>query len=78
MTKLLSLTITTAVLLTTATLSAYCPTCARIEAERAKQQAAHPQDVGYYDDQAKKDQTNTGRLAQPTESNQDTNAKAGK
>ena len=32
-------------------IQAYCSRCVKIEGERAKQQAAHPEKVGYYEDQ---------------------------
>lgn len=32
-------------------LSAYCSRCTKIEAARAREQAEHPQKIGYYDDQ---------------------------
>lgn len=50
--KNISKLLTLAIVAGAANLSAeYCPRCAHIEAERAKEQAAHPQTVGYYDDQ---------------------------
>lgn len=47
-------TITTATALSilfVSQMDAYCSRCVKIETERAKEQATHPQPVGYYDDQ---------------------------
>lgn len=53
-TVLRTITIATALsTLFSSQVNAYCSRCVKIETERAKQQAEHPQPVGYYDDQDK-------------------------
>jgi uncharacterized surface protein with fasciclin (FAS1) repeats len=42
-------------------ISAYCARCVKIEEERAKEQAEHPQTVGYYDDQKSKNDRSSQR-----------------
>ncbi|MFI0435406.1 MAG: hypothetical protein ACH350_06750 [Parachlamydiaceae bacterium] len=49
---------------------AYCSRCVKIEAERAKEQEANPQVIGYYDDKAKTNhQTDPQQIEHPKEIN---------
>jgi hypothetical protein len=44
-----------------------CARCKKIEAERAQEQAEHPQPAGYYDDQANLQQKETDSKKTPSE-----------
>src|SRR5262245_22558436 len=51
----------------TSEISAYCARCVKIEEERAKEQAEHPQTVGYYDDQKSKSDRSSQPQSPPEE-----------
>lgn len=55
-----ALTIAAFVILSPIQAEVSCARCKKIEAERAQEQAEHPQPAGYYDDQANLQQKEKG------------------